>query len=285
VRSSPDGPERAVFHRPELASPGARAPRQTRRMFEDFATVADRAGTALHLPRASADATEAVLAHLLDMCGRLPEVRPTVSMDHAAESDGDAVPSHGEVLMLIVPLLETCLEADADEPAPPLVAQLAFMAALPAVPESIALQVAFGRRVGEAQTREFGRLIARARQRGVSVDEYVANLVAADALPRGTLVRLFHGESRRTPDAARVKRGIAMLRGIASLVPPMLRPPLLCTIAWLHWAGGKRALAAAYLAEASRIDPENVLAYGLSWLISTKIPSWLAPKSPSIPRQ
>jgi hypothetical protein len=247
-------------------------------MSETFAASPYPAETALHLPLASAEAREAVLAHLLRMFDRPPEVDLTASMDHAAAIDWDAVPSHAEVLMLIVPLLETCLDADADEPAPPLVAQLAFMAALPAVPESIALQVAFGRRVGEQQTREFGRLIARARQRGISVDEYVAGLVATGTVPRGTFVRLFHGESRRTPDAARVKRGIAMLRRIASLVPPMLRPPLLCAIAWLHWAGGKRALAAAYLAEASRIEPENVLAYGLAWLSATKTPSWLAPK-------
>ena len=126
-------------------------------MFEAFPAVADRAETALHLPIASAEAREAVSAHLLGIFGRLPEVEVTASMDHAAATDWDAVPSHGEVLVLIVHLLETCLEADADEPAPPLVAQLAFMAALPAVPESIALQVAFGRRVGEEQTREFGR--------------------------------------------------------------------------------------------------------------------------------
>ncbi len=42
-------------------------------------------------------------------------------------------------------------------------------------------------------------------------------------------------------------RDFALLRRVASLAPPFLRLPLLCTIAWLHWAQGKRALAMAYL--------------------------------------
>ncbi len=154
------------------------------------------------------------------------------------------------------------------------------MATLPAIPETIALQIAFGRGAGEEQMREIARLIARATRRGLSADEYIAELAAADAIPRGKIIRLFHGETRRTPDVQR------MARGIASAAQDQHRSwrrrcdlRLLCAIAWLQWARGKRAIALGYLAEASRIEPEHILAFGLSWLVSTKTPTWIAAES------
>ena len=58
-------------------------------------------------------------------------------------------------------------------------------------------------------------------------------------------------------------------------VPEPVRPPLLCVLAWLHWARGQRALAMAYGNEASRIEPEHVLSHGLSGVISSKLPVWV----------
>ena len=119
------------------------------------------------------------------------------------------------------------------------------------------------------------RLMAQARQRQLSVDEYVAQLLAAGRVPRDTLVRLFHGEARRTPDEDRTRRGIALLRRAVALVPAPTRPGLLCTLGWLQWARGKRVVAAAYLAEAARIQPDNILACGLGIVVATKVPMWL----------
>ena len=172
----------------------------------------------LHLPAADDDVSEEVMDHLLEM---------------------DA-PSRGEAVCLILLLLETCLDDERDDPSPLRIAQLAFMAGLPAMTETIALQIAFGR----------------------------------GAVPRTALGRLFHGETL-VPDAERMAHGIALLRTAASLAPPPLRPPLLCALAWLQWARGKRAIAQAYLTEASRIEPEYVLASGLTWLIGTGRPAWV----------
>lgn len=192
--------------------------------------------------------------------------------------DGDAhdsaAPSHAEAFVMIVPFIEALLDDDPDDVSLALVAQLVVITTLPGLPEAIALQIAFGRRIGEQHTLKIGRLMARARQRGLSVDEYVARLGPA-AAERDTLLRLFHGEARRRPDANRMQRGIALLRRTAALVPAHERPAVLCVIAWLHWARGHRAIAMAYLAEAARIEPQHILAYGLSWLVTTKTPVWL----------
>jgi len=230
-----------------------------------------------HLPAADETVSGEVMDQFLRMVGALPMLGVTVSMRQVAAFDLDGVPRHAEAFALMIPLLESCLEYEPEALSPKLVAQVAFMATLPAIPETIALQIAFGRGAGEEQMREIARLIARATQRGLSADEYIAELAAAAAIPRGKIIRLFHGETRRTPDGPRMTQGIALLRRIASLVAPPLRPPLLCTIAWLQWARGKRAIAMAYLAEASRIEPEHILTFGLSWLVSTKTPAWIAP--------
>lgn len=272
--SSPGGERGRGIHSSTLRCSRGRRSGKTHGMFEPHAAAASADGT-LHLPSADDASIDAVIDHLQGMCEALPEFSVRVSMRHALAVDLEHVPIHGEAFVMMVPLLETCLDDDADDVDLPLIAQFAFMSMVPAMPESVALQIAFGRSVGEEQVREFARLFARARQRGLSIDEYVGELVARDAVPRGKLVRLLHGETRRKPDAERIQQGIALLRRIASLVPSTVRPPLLCAIAWLYWARGKRAIAMAYLAEAARIEPEHILARGLSWLVTTKTPAWL----------
>ncbi|WP_457098716.1 hypothetical protein [Microbacterium sp. P5_E9] len=229
-----------------------------------------------HLPAVDETVSAEVVDQFLRIVDALPMRSVPVSMRQVTAFDLDEVPPHVEAFALIVPLLETCLEDVPEALSPALVAQVASMGTFPAIPETIALQIAFGREAGEEQMREIARLIARATRRGLSADEYIAELAAADAIPRGKIIRLFHGETRRTPDVQRMAQGIALLRRIASLVPPPLRPPLLCAIAWLQWARGKRAIAMGYLAEAARIEPEHILAFGLSWLVSTKTPTWIA---------
>lgn len=243
-----------------------------REPIESTATVTDGI---LHLPRADQAVREQVVLHLLERIDELSDFPDMTSDDESSAMDLRGAVDHGEAWGLIVPLLEACLEDAPDDVTPQLVAELALLTALPALPETIAVQIAFGRGAGDEQIREMARLFSRARHRGLTVDEYVAELVEADAVPRGKLVRLFHGETSRVPDPERMQRGIALLRRTASLVPPQLRPPLLCVIAWLHWARGKRAHAMAYLAEAQRIEPEHILAFGLNWLVTTKRPRWI----------
>lgn len=222
-----------------------------------FRTAADAAGI-LPLPTASTDDRAAVAVELLTV----------------------GPPAHDEAHRLVVPLWDACLDGEPKGLAPALVAQLAEIARLPGLAFTIALHTAFGRRVAEESVLEFFRLVSRSSRRGQCIDDYVDDLVAADAVPHGTLVRLLHGEARRVPATQRVRRGIALLRRIASLVPLAFVPPLLCIIAWLHWTQGKRTIALAYLHEASAIFPDDVLAYGLTWLVSTKTPVWLT-KAPS----
>ncbi|WP_194408610.1 DUF4192 family protein [Microbacterium cremeum] len=199
--------------------------------------------------------------------------------DEREVPSGGALFTHAEAFVVIVPLLESCLARGDTDLSAVLVAEFALMAMLPAIPETIAVQVAFGRGAGEEQVREMARLLARARHRGLTVDEYIAQLSAANAVPRGKLVRLFHGETRRVPDPDRLKRGISLLRVLTALAPEPARPPLLCSIAWLQWAQGKRAVASAYLAEAIRIEPEHILARGLAVLVSSKAPRWAIPSA------
>lgn len=224
----------------------------------------------IHLPDVDEDLRDDVWEYLV---GMVEDEVVEPELDEPEASSGGAL-THAEAFVLVVPLLESCLAHRDTELSVPLVAEFALMTMFPAIPETIAVQVAFGRGAGEEQVREMARLIARARNHGTTVDDYVAELAAADAVPRGKLVRLFHGETNRVPDRDRIRRGIAVLRVIAALVPEPARPPLLCAIAWLQWAQGKRAVAAAYLHEAIRIEPGHILARGLAALVASKMPRW-----------
>jgi hypothetical protein len=196
---------------------------------------------------------------------------------------GTLMPDHSEAFAVIVPLVESLLDEEPDEIPPRMLALLVAISLLPALPEMIAIQIAFGRKVGEQEAMKMWRLMAQARQRQLTVDEYVAQLHASGKVPRDTLVRLFHGEARRTPDEGRIRRGVTILRRAVGLVPAPVRPDLLCTLGWLQWAHGKRVVAAAYLAEAARIRPDHVLTRGLGAVIATKVPVWLTDPGPVTP--
>lgn len=224
----------------------------------------------VHLPRVDATACAETLSHLM----RLYDLEdPELDAGDGDDLDPGA-PGHVETFTLIVPLIESVLVAE-DEVPPALAAQLIRMAAFPAVAEALAMQIAFGRRVGEEHALSMARLLARAQQRGLSADDYVAAQSAAGELRLDRLARLLHGQARRTPSADRVRTGITVLRRVIALAPTPLRPQLLCAVAWLHWARGQRAIAVAYLAEASRIEPTNVLAYGLSVVFADHLPVWV----------
>lgn len=222
----------------------------------------------------------------LPKADRLVATQMTTELErlYAAEPGSDAAPpSHAESFAIIVPFLEGLLD-DLDDAPPTLLAQLVVIAAMPSLAQAIALQIAFGRRMVEEHARTMARLNAQARQRNLSVDDYVAQLSAADAMPHDITVRLFRGESRRSPDFDRVRHGVALLRRTASLTPDRFRLDLLCMLAWLCWARGQRALAESYAAAAARIEPDHILAYGVTWLITSRVPTWLAGGAVTSPR-
>ncbi len=226
---------------------------------------------------------------------RLPEVDPETEervlddigliLDELLEQRCDdpgsecerTLPGHLEAMSVIIPLIESLLDDEADAAGPALIARLIMMTAWPSLPEQIILQIAFGRRVAEDSVLRWMRMIARATHRNLAVDEYITQPREAEAIPRDTLNRLFLGESRRTPDAERVQRGITLIRGVAAYAPRPLRGGMLCILGWLHWSRGQRPIALLYLDEALECHPELPLAQGLTALFHERErPAWMA---------
>ncbi|MDX2376163.1 DUF4192 family protein [Microbacterium sp. LRZ72] len=210
---------------------------------------------------------------LLAKLGALPEVTTLMPIAEAERLAREA-PSHGESIVAIVPLVEMLLDESRNTGSADMVADLAFLCMMPSIPQAMAVQIAFGRSVGEKHALKIARIVSRAERRGMSVDQYVAELAATDAVPHDTIVRLFLGEARRQPDRDRVRRGIRLLRRNASLLPPPFRTDIFCVIAWLHWSQGQRAIASAYLSDVLRENPDDVLAGGLRALFSRSLPEW-----------
>lgn len=156
-----------------------------------------------------------------------------------------------------------------------LLASLADISLQAGVPEQIMMQIAFGEAAGARNARGVARLLARARHRGMTADDYILGAAANDELGNDVMRRLFHGETPRRPDQDRVDRGIAVVLRAAAHVVAEDRPALLCIAAWLHWIVGRRTTALTYVHEAQRIEPTHLLTYGLAWLLSNKSPRWL----------
>jgi hypothetical protein len=229
--------------------------------------------TLIHLPIADSRERDAVWEHMEKMAEALPMVEVTVSARAVSELP-KRWSSQREMFILVEALTETLLDSEVEDVSPELAAQLGFFTGLAMIPETMALQIAFGRKVAEEQSRTLARIAEQAQRRGLSVDEYVVALRAANAVPHDELVRLFHGETGRAPSAHRLRHGITLLRRVAGMLPVAARPSVLCVIAWLMWARERRPIAMAYLAEASRIEPEHLLAFGLSAVLDEKKPAW-----------
>jgi len=227
----------------------------------------------IHLPEASAEFASDVLDEIERMTDALPNIEVHVSPQLARTID--SAPDGADEFVCLMAVVETLVGRDAKDPSPTLLAQLVFFTVLPGATEALVLQVAFGYKRGEQHARKIARVRTVARRRRITVDQYVEELVAEQRVPRDKLVRLFHGEGAKSPSAGRVARGVSVLRTAVGSVPEAFRPPLLCALAWLQWASGRRAIAAAYLAEATRIDAENLLAYGLGVIFATQMPEWV----------
>lgn len=228
----------------------------------------------IHLPRVTENDQEELVDHLLRMAERLPEIVISVPTKSMGKRWAEIAPHSPTAL--VVPLVEVMFDTDRAELFEiELHAQFVFLSAIPTLPEGMALQIAFGRRTGEDVARKYARVFARAGQRGMTADALVAELDATGAVPKDRTYHLFRGESRRRPDDERMRQGIAFLRTTSALTPEQGRAPLLCAIAWLHWARGQRAIAMSYLEEARRVEPSHILTYGLTVLFTAGLPTWV----------
>lgn len=235
----------------------------------------------IRLPRVEPGEAEKVWDELERKRAAAPEFEVVLSENEAWRaqaklSKGTGPVSHAEALWLIVPIVESLFDDGEMSYGIPFHVQLMIMCSYPSISEALALQVAFGRTIGEDQSTKIARLADRARRRGLSVDEYVEYLRATDAVPHDRVNRLFLGESARKPMDERLRRAIALLRRTAALSPEAIRPQILSAIAWMLWALGKRALSLVYLAEALRIEPQSPLARGLTAHFHQRSPAWLS---------
>lgn len=232
----------------------------------------------IRLPRVRPEEVEEVYSELERMGADLPRFDVILSgrearRAHTELMKGSGPISHAEVLALVVPIVESLFDDEVSEYGVRFHVQLMMMCAYPSIPEALALQTAFGRSVGEEQLTKIVRLSDRAHRRGMSVDECVERLRSQDAVPHD---RLFLGESVRAPSDRRLRRAVALLRRTAALSPGPSGTPVLCAIAWMLWARGRRAIALAYLAEALRLEPDSILARGLTLHFREHTPAWIA---------
>lgn len=234
----------------------------------------------IHLPTVTDDDLDEVDVEVRRLLERGPEISVLLSKAEAERTHeelmrGDGPFTHAEILGLIVPITETLFEGDVADVGIAFHVQLILMCGFPSIPESLVVQAAFGRRIGEQQYLKIVRLANRAERRGLTIDEYVEELRETNGIEHDRLVQMFLGETRRAPDDARLRRAIAVLRRTAALAPEALRPPLFCAIGWMQWARGRRAIALNYVSAAVAIEPANILARGLTIQMSTRVPEWV----------
>lgn len=230
---------------------------------------------AIRLPKCDEHEQQAVHDALDEMRDALPAVRATCSDRFAVLLAGVDIPLHGEALALSIPLIETSIDREPSEVPPEELAQLAFLSLFPAVPEQVALQIAFGWSIAHEHVRDCAPLLEKEGIGAMSTEGYLAGLDPWGDAFDTRAGRRFRGESLRDPDRARVERGIAVLRRAAAHAPEGLRPPLLCVVAWLFWAIGKRPHGLAHLAGVSRDDFAGGLAHALREHLVAHQPFWV----------
>jgi hypothetical protein len=244
-------------------------------MSEQTAVSTNSDESLIHLPAVDIAERLACVRHLAAM---LDELLPEGERSHPPYGGDEPlmIPSHLQALHLIVRLTESLLLAAPDDVSPRWAAEIAFMAAMPGVAENVALQIGFGESAGRDEVQKLMRLIGEAKERGLTADEYIMQLQADGGIPRDENTRRLHGETSAGPIDDRLRRGVAVLRRIAALVPDFYRPHLLSVIGWMLWARGRRSVALNYVAEALRIDPASILGYGLAVILSSRMPAWVS---------
>ncbi|WP_405216590.1 DUF4192 family protein [Agrococcus sp. Ld7] len=251
-------------------------------MLHDLKQAPD--GGRVHLPRVDDATTNAVLDEFEAMRDALPKLSIRTSARYGSAVVLLDVPRHGEALTISMGLVETCLDEDPRRPDPEMLAQLLFLSLWPALPEQMAMQIAFGWDAATSHVHDLVPVVRHAARSRRPAEELFAGMAVADAVPGTPAGCCFRGHADEKPDRARVGRGIALFREVAAHAPVAFRPSLLCVVAWLLWANGKRPHALAYLAEAGRVQPDHALTRSLSDLCSTALPKWCADRSAAFVR-
>jgi hypothetical protein len=170
--------------------------------------------------------------------------------------------------------LEYCLERvdaldDADR------AMLLLFAESPPVRDQFAVQVAFGRAVGQSVMIDNLLYNARRQATGRSMDELVADDLAAGERPFVDAGSLLLGRTATRPDVARVTSGIRLFHDAIAVAPDDLRPSALCVLAWLHWSLGRGSAAGYLIDRALDLDPDHGMAAILATIFDAgMIPEW-----------
>lgn len=250
---------------------------------DDNATVASIANTRHddlvdvreigRLPQRDAEATAAffaALAPLLDL--RCPD-RDMTKVLAGVHARADRLAPYGADDP--VSWVELCAGFDGDVPIEVL-AHLVALAQSASDRDTMMMQFAFGRIVGEAVDAENERLNDLRYERGGTMDDLVASELAAGLLSHDDeFMGLLWGRGSLRPDVDRVKKAIGMLSFAAANVPDFLRTPPLCMIAWLTWTLGLSTAAGSLAKAALEIDPQYGMAHVLLGMLSQgHVPDW-----------
>ena len=160
------------------------------------------------------------------------------------------------------------------------IATLAAYASLPSWRDTLMLQMAFGRRIGQRAADSHRFWNAERQRRGGTMDEVVAaSRLTGDActdLEESVLAGLITGESAVRPSLDRCTNAIAALLRAAANVDLDLRAGLLCMAAWLNWAIGRSSAAHALIAQGVLVDPSHRMMQIVEVLVdSGRVPEWM----------
>lgn len=245
-------------------------------MTELFTTGLADPTPAIHLPDVGVFArreTAAEVAALREQLLDLGVLVPCIS--EACVGDGEHYCGGAQVVAFAAEVLEETLSSDPESIDPALAAEFGLLALTAGTAEMMVAQIAFGESAGRLEALHIARLAAQAQQRGMSIDEYVAERARRGDIVLAPVARSLRGDTRRPPDGDRVGRGIAVLRRLAALLPATMASTCLAMIGWLHWSRGKRALALAYLRAAQILGPSGLTVHGFTWIVATRTPKWL----------
>ncbi|WP_456286341.1 hypothetical protein M1D46_01230 [Microbacterium sp. JZ70] len=157
----------------------------------------------LHLPYVGEEERDVVLEEITDLFDDLPTLCLTVAQKHIREDQLD-VPTNERVFAALVALVETMLDEDGPEISPEQHGQLLFLTLVPGVTFAVALQVAFGVAMADANVPRFAELTACLERVGLDAD---GDVVLPQPPPTfAPLARVLRGEARRAIDIARVPR-------------------------------------------------------------------------------
>jgi len=172
-------------------------------------------------------------------------------------------------------VLEAAIRSGAAAVAPDGLGLLAAYAAMPSWRDTLTLQIAFGRELGERAAEQQRLWNRRRSDHGGTMDDVVTAALAAGEASGDDADALIIGEGDRRPDLDRCLAGIGVLLRAAANVEEPARPGLLCMAGWLCWATGRASAAALLLDEALAIEPGHRMSRLIRTLVvAGAVPEW-----------